>query len=97
MGDGCEFKSFRLVAGEQAIGGDHGLGAVGAELLVASVVEEDYVAAANLFCDFFLDCGGGRGIPVVAGYVPHHRLQAESAGDAENGGAASTEGWAEEI
>ena len=31
------------------IGGDHGLGAVGAHLFVAAVVEQDYVAAANLF------------------------------------------------
>lgn len=79
------------------VGGEDGLGAVCAELFVAAVVEEDYVAAADVCRDFaFYNCCG-RGVPVVAGYVPHDGLEAEFAGDAENGWAAASEGRAEEI
>src|SRR5580693_6323856 len=94
---GDEFIAFALVAGDQPIRGDHGLGAVRAHLFVSAVVQQDHVAAANLFDDLALDCRGGRRIPVVAGYVPHDRLQAKFAGDAQHGGAASAEGRAEEI
>ena len=66
-------------------------------LFVTAVVEKDYVAAADVVGDLALDCGGGWGVPVVAGDVPHDGFEAEFAGDAENGGAASAEGWAEEI
>jgi hypothetical protein len=75
----------------------HGLRTVGAHLFVAAIVEEDYVAAADLICDFLFDHGGRRRGPVVAGYVPHYGIEAEFAGDAENGGAACTERRAEEI
>ena len=64
---------------------------------MAAVVEEDDVAAADVFGDGAFDCRGGRGAPVVAGDVPHDGFEAEFAGDAKNGGAASAEGWAEEV
>lgn len=92
-----EFISFIFVACDQTIGGDHGLGTVGTHIFVAAIVEKDYVAAANFAGDFALDCGGWRGVPVVAGDVPHDWFEREFAGDTEHGGAASAEGWAEEI
>ena len=79
------------------VGGDYGLGAVGAHLLVTAIVEKDYVAAANFGSDFLFDYGGWRGVPVVAGDVPHDWFEAEFTGDAEYGRAASAEGRAEEI
>jgi len=79
------------------IGGDHCLGAVGSHLFVAAVVKQDYVAAVNLFCYLALDRGGWRGVPVVAGYVPHDWLEAEFAGQAEDRWAASSEGRAEKV
>ncbi len=71
--------------------------AVGADLFVASIVEEDDIAAANLPGDLAFDYGGRRGVPVIAGDVPHDRFEVEFAGYAENGGAASAEGRTEEI
>src|SRR6202034_3865032 len=50
-----QFKSFRLIASDQVIGGDHGLGAVCAHLLVAAVVKQDHAAAAHLIGDLALD------------------------------------------
>ena len=79
------------------IGGDYRLGTVGAHLLMTSIMEQDHVAAANLFCHLVLDRRCWRRVPVVTGYVPHDRLQAQVAGDAEHGGAASAKGRAEEI
>jgi len=64
---------------------------------VAAIVEEDYVAPANVAGDLALDCGGGWGVPVVSGYIPHYGLQAYLPSNVENGGAASTEGRTEEI
>lgn len=63
---------------------------------MTAVVEKDYVATANLGSDFLFDYRGWRGVPVVAGDVPHDGFESEFAGDAEYGGAASAEGWAEE-
>lgn len=85
-----------LVAGDYAICGDHGLGAVGADLHVTSVVQEDDVAAANVVCDLALDHLGRGRVPVVAGYIPHDRFQAKFAGYAEHGGAAASERRPEE-
>ena len=60
-------------------------------------MEEDDVAAANVFGDGALDRRGGRGVPVVAGNVPHDGYETEFAGYAENGGAASAERRTEEV
>ena len=79
------------------IGGDHCLRAVRAYLLVSAIVQKDYVAATNLFRYLALDYRSGRRVPVVAGYVPHDWLEAKFAGYAKHGGAASSEGRAEEI
>jgi len=79
------------------MGGDYGLGTICAHLLVPSIMQQDYAAAANLFCDFPLDCRGWRGVPVVARDVPHDGFEAELAGHAEDSRAASSEGRAEEI
>ena len=73
------------------------MGAVGAHLFVAAIVEEDYVAAADLLCDFAFDHGGRRRVPVVASDIPHDRFKAQFARDAEDGGAAAAEWGAEEI
>jgi len=64
---------------------------------VAAVVQQDYVAAASLLCDLTLDYRCRRSVPVVAGYVPHDGFEAEFAGDAKDGGAACSEGRAEEV
>ncbi len=79
------------------IGGNYRLGTVGAHLLVPTIVQQDHVAAANLFCDFTLDFRGWRGVPVVAGDVPHDWLEAKFARHAEHGWTASAERRAEEI
>ena len=47
--DRNEFVAFRFVFRDQVIGGYDCLRAVGAHLLVAAVVEEDDVSAADLF------------------------------------------------
>lgn len=73
------------------------MGAVCAHLFVAAIMEENDAAAANLAGYFLLDYGRWRGVPIVAGDVPHDWFEAEFAGDAEYGGAASAEGRAEEI
>ena len=78
------------------IGGEDGLRAICAYLLVAAVVEKDDFTASDLVGDFFFDDGGGRGVPVVAGYIPHDWVQAEFAGYAEDRGAATSEGRTEE-
>jgi len=77
--------------------GLHRLRAVGAHLFVTAVVEEDYVAAADLAGYFLFDHGAWRSVPVVASDVPHDWSEAQLAGDAEDAGAASSEGGAEEI
>lgn len=79
------------------IRGDYCLGAVGAHLFVAAVMEKNYVASVNFAGYLLLDYGRWRGVPIVAGDVPHDWFEAEFAGDAEYGGAASAEGRAEEI
>ena len=40
---------------------------------------------------------GGRGVPVVAGDIPHDRFEAELAGDAQDCGPASAKGWTEKV
>lgn len=79
------------------IGGDDCLGAVGAHLFVAAVVEKDDVTAVNPAGHFLLNYRGWRRVPVVSSDVPHDGLEAEFAGDAEHGGSASAEGRSEEI
>jgi hypothetical protein len=66
-------------------------------LFVAAIVEKNYVAAANLSGYFLLDCRSWGRVPIVAGDVPHDGFETEFASDAERGGAAPAEGWAEEI
>src|SRR5712692_2775917 len=91
-----ELVSFGLVSGEQSIGGPHGLRTVRSHFFVTSVVKQDHVAASNLFFDSLFDLRCGRSIPVVARNIPHDRFKAELAGDAEDRGAASPKGRAEE-
>src|SRR5580693_472500 len=79
------------------IGGDYRLGTVGAHLLMTPIMEQDHVAAANLFCHLALDRRRWGGVPVVTGDVPHDGFEAEFAGHAEGRGAASSEGRAEKI
>src|SRR5580658_5606636 len=86
-----------FVARDQVIGGDHRLGAVRAHLIMPAIVQKDYVAASNLFCDLALDHLGGRCGPVVAGYVPHDWFHAELSRRAEDPGAASAKRRTEEI
>ena len=77
--------------------GKDSLAAVGAHLSVAAVVQEDYIAAANLLLDFSLDHFCWRGVPVVAGDIPQDRLETQPAGDIEDCGTATSEGWTEEV
>src|SRR2546429_632551 len=79
------------------VGCPDSLGAIGAHDLVVAVVEQDYIAAVDLFCDLAFDYGCRRGVPIVAGYVPHDGLEAQLARNAENGRAACAKRWAEEI
>lgn len=58
------------------IGGQNGLIAIRAHLSMAAIVQQDYVATANLALDLFFDRGGRGGIPVEAGNIPHNRLKA---------------------
>jgi len=91
-----EFVTFQFVFRNKAICGYDRLGAVGAHLFVSTIVEEDYVTAADLLCYFPFDCRGWGRVPVIAGDIPHYRLKAQIARDAERGGAASAERRAEE-
>jgi len=95
--DGDEFVSFFFVASEQVVGGDDGLGAVCAHLLVAAVVEQDHVASTNARGHFSFDHSCGRGIPIVARYTPHYWLKAKFACQAKDGWAAASERRTEEI
>ena len=79
------------------IGGKDSLAAVGAHLPVAAIVQEDYIAAANLLLDFSLDHFCRRGVPVVAGDIPHDRLETQPAGDIEDCGTATSERWTKEV
>src|SRR5690242_8278634 len=79
------------------IGGQDGLAAIGAHLPMTSVVQQDHVSAVNLARDFSFDYLCGRSSPVIAGNIPHDRLQTNFAGHAEDGGAASAKRWTKEI
>ena len=79
------------------IGGKDSLAAVGAHLPVAAIVQQDYIAAPNLLLDFALDHFCWRGVPVVAGDSPHDRFETQLAGDMQDGGTATSEGWTEEV
>jgi len=73
------------------------LRAVGSDLLVASVVEEDYATAVNLRVNLCFYLSSGRGTPVVGGDIPHDGFEAEFTGNAKNRGTTSAERRAEEI
>ena len=49
--DGDEFISLGFVARNQMIRGDHRLGAICAHLIVTAIVQQDHVAATDLFGD----------------------------------------------
>lgn len=82
---------------EEAIGGDNSLGAIRSHLLMASVMEQDYVAATDLPRHLSFDYCRRWRVPVVASHVPHDGLQAEFVGDAQHRGTATSKGWAKEI
>src|ERR1700745_1426801 len=92
-----ELISLYLVALEQGIGRQSRLRAVGAHVLMAAVVQQNYVTASNLLCDLLFDRSGRWRIPVVARHIPHHRLKAQFPRDAENGGSPASERRAEQI
>jgi hypothetical protein len=95
--DGYEFVAFGFIARDHVVGCDYCLRTIRTHLLVATVMEEDHVASANFSGAFLLDLGGRRRIPIVAGDVPHDRLQAHFARDAKYSGTAPTEGWTEQV
>jgi len=79
------------------MGSDHRLGAVGAHLFVASIVQQDDAASANSPGDVTFDYFGWGCVPIVGCDIPHDWLQPKLAGHAENGGAASAGGRTEEV
>lgn len=90
------------VAGEDLRGGVDGWAAVGAEAAMAAVVEHDVggEAAAGVAFDFLKQlrcdviCGGID--PVTGHGIPRDGSEADGARDAQDGGAARTEGRTEE-
>src|ERR1035441_6171355 len=86
-----------LVARDQMISRSDSLGAVGAHLFVAAVMEQDDVATANLPAHLALDHGGRWRVPVVAGHIPHNRFEPQLASHPQHRGPSSAERWAEEI
>ena len=94
---GYKFIAFAFIALNHPIRGDHRLRAVRPHLLVSAVMQQDHIPASNVLGDFLFDHRGRRAVPVVAGDVPQDGFKAEFASNAEYGGAAASEGWAEEI
>ena len=97
LGNGHELIAFGSVAIDDPISGGDCVRAIATEGFVAAIVQKNDVSAASLVCDFVLDVLGRRRVPVVSGDIPHDRLEAESARDAQDSGAASAERWPKEI
>ena len=81
--DGHEFVSLLLVPLDQPISDQHRLGAVSPHLLVASIMEQDHVSAANLPGDFTLDLIGWGRIPVPSSNIPHDGIKAKLMGNSQ--------------
>src|ERR1035438_4130924 len=92
-----KFVSLIAITPDQIVSRDHRLRAVRSHGAMSAIVQQDHVAAAHLAHDFFLDHRGGRSVPVVARYVPHHRLQSEFARDFECLGSSSSPRWTKQI
>ncbi len=72
-----KFVSFRLVASNQLIGCENRLRTVSSKRLVAAVVQQNHVPAADLMTHFPLDVPYRLALPIPAGDIPHYRLQPE--------------------
>src|ERR1039458_1856282 len=92
-----KFISLIAIPPDQIFRRNHRLRASRTQGAMSAIVHQDHVAAAHLPCDFLLDHRGGRSIPVIAGHVPHHRLQSEFTRDPDRGRSSSPKRWTKKI
>src|ERR1700746_3730324 len=88
--------SLRLKTFQQCACREHGLRTVGAHSMVAAVMHQDHVTSANLSKTSLHNLRSRWNLPVVAGHVPHHRLQYKRARNAKSSRSASTKGRTEQ-
>src|SRR6185437_3159487 len=84
FGDAYEFVAFSRVARQQSINGCDRCRTICTESRVTAVVQQNDVATSYLGNNFLLNKFRRWRLPVVSGYVPHHRLKTQLPNDSEH-------------